>query len=314
MHRIFIFLLLLLIPFVGYAGYSNVSGKWSPEKYVPVASVQEHYDRGLQSIQAEDWSGALTNFMVIVYHFDDTPFYSDALFQTGVCYYQLGDFEVANKQINKYLDLSGKLKYFEKAFEYKLAIADQFAQGKKKHLFGWEKMPKIASAKETTLELYDEIIAALPAKDLAAQALFKKAELLKAKGEFKESIDSLQALARRFPKHPLSADSYLLISKIYLEQSRIESQNPDLIALAQVNLQRFGRNFPGEERLESAHQNLLAMQEVFAQSLYDTGRFYERKKKPHASVIYYRDTLQKYPGTIAAQKSRDRLVALRSYG
>lgn len=293
-----------------FGGYSHVSGKWSPEAYVPMYSVQEHYDLGYQEMNKQHWDEALRNFMIISYHFPDSPFYPDALFYSGVCYYYKFECDLANKQFNRYLAQTGKLKHFEKVFEYKLEIANTFSQGSKKHLFGFEKLPKWAPAKTDAVTIYDEIIAALPGQEIAAQALYNKANLLKAKKEYRESIESLQTLSRRFPKHSLAADSYLRISEIYLEQSRRESQNPDLIALAQVNLQRFTKSFPSDEQVASAKANLLAMQEVYAQSLYDTGRFYERKKKPNASSIYYEDTIRRYPGTQAAAKSEQRLAKL----
>jgi outer membrane protein assembly factor BamD (BamD/ComL family) len=293
-----------------FGGYSYVNGKWSPELYTPLYSVQEHYDRGCQDLNKNNWDGALIHFMVINYHFPESPFYHDAIFYSGVCLYFMSEYDLANKQFDRYLTIGGKLKHFEKVFEYKLQIADSFAQGVKKHLFGVEKLPKWAPAKKSALSVYDEIIAALPGKEIAAQALYNKADLLKANRHYQESIESLQALQRRFPKHSLAAESYLRISEIYLQQSRVESQNPDLIALAQVNIQRFVKHFPSDGRVVQARENLLAMQEVYAQSLYDTGRFYERKKKPNASSIYYEDAIRKYPGTKAASKSEERIAKL----
>ena len=54
------------------------------------------------------------------------------------------------------------------------------------------------------------------------------------------------------------------------------------------------------------------MKEVYAKSLYDTGHFYKRKKKPLASTIYYQDAVQKFPETVAGIKSQERLVKLRA--
>ena len=235
-----------LVPILLFGGYSHVSGKWSPERFVPLYSVQEHYDLGYGEFDKGNWDEALTHFMVITYHYSESPFYADAIYYAGICYYQLGDCEVANKQFDRYLAIGNKLKYFEKVFDYKQGIADHYASGVKKHLFGIEKLPKWMSAKSDALALYDEIIAALPGKEIAAKALYNKADLLRAKREYHDSIEALQTLARRFPKHSLAAESFLCISAIYLEQSQREAQNPDLIALAQVNILKFSKNFPAD--------------------------------------------------------------------
>lgn len=305
-----IFLSVFLVPIFLFGGYSHVGNKWSPEQYVPLFPVQEHFDRGYQAFNKNLWDEALAHFMVIAYHYDETPFYPDAIYYSGICYFFKKELDVCNKQFNRYLDLPGKLKHFEKVFEFKLEVANRYAKGSKKHIFGFEKLPKWSSAKKDALELYDEIIAALPGKEVSAQALYQKADLLRSKRHFQEAIESLQTLSRRFPKHTLAAEAFLRVSEIYLEESRIESQNPDLIALAQVNLQRFLKSFPLDDRIDQARKNIIAMQEVYALSLYDTGRFYERKKKPNASLIYYADTIRKYPGTQAAAKSQERLAKL----
>lgn len=302
---------LFLLPLTLFGGYTYVNGRWSPQAYAPGHSVQEHYDTGSQELHNKNWDNALNNFMAVVYHFKGSPFYQDALFYAAVCLFNKKEYDLADKQFDLYVESGGKLKHFEKVFDYKLQIADKFAHGTKKHIFGLTKFPKWAPAKKNAAALYDEIVAALPGRDVAAQALYNKSDLLRKRRHYDDSIEALQTLSRRFPKHSLAAESYLRISEIYLEQSRQVSQNPDLLALAQVNLQRFAKSFPSDERVDGARKNMIAMQEVFAQSLYDTGRFYEKKKKPTASVIYYEDTLRKFPTTQAAEKSKERLAQLK---
>lgn len=307
MKRAFLLTCLLFLPFSTHAAFTQVNGKWSQDKYIPTVSVQEHYDRGYQALYKNKWDNALQNFMIVVTHFPESPFYNDAVFYSGICHYFKADFDLANRQFDRYLTATGKLKHFEKVFEFKYYIADYYQKGRKKHLFGLPKLPRWASGKTDSLELLEEIVAALPGKEIAAKALYLKAEGLRKRRAYRESIECLQTLVRRFPKHSLSADSFVKISEIYYNQSRVESQNPDLLSLAKVNISKFSRSFPGDERILTAENHLIAMEEVYAKSLYETGRFYERKKKPDASGIYYREAIQKYPDTEAAQKSQQRL-------
>lgn len=308
--KLFFVALLFLCPMDMFGGVTQFNGKWSPEQYVPTTSVQEHYDIGMQCIGKKDWDNAYTNFMIIIYHFYDTPFYADSLFYAAVCEYASGELDLANKHFDLYLSSNNTLKHFEDIFDFKYQIALRYRNGVKKHLFGFEKLPKVISAKSDSLLLLDEIIAALPGKELAAKSLFLKSEILRKQKEYKESIDTLQLLARQFPKHAMAADGYVHIAEIYYEQSLYESQNPDLISLAKMNINKFGKSFPGDERIALAENYLKNMQNVYAESLYETGKFYERKKKPKASVIYYRDVIKTYPGTNAANKSQQRLDVL----
>ena len=56
------------------------------------------------------------------------------------------------------------------------------------------------------------------------------------------------------------------------------------------------------------------MKEIFAQNLFDTGRFFEKTKKVPASIIYYNKVIAKYPETEAAIAARLKLESLQAAG
>ena len=309
LFSLFTFGFLLANISVCHGALVQVNGKWSDERYVPKYSVSEHFDLAKQLFQQEKWLEARNNFLVITLHFPESPFYGEALYYSGVCYFESGDYDMANRQFSTYLNHGTALQHFEMAFDYKYRIAEAFGEGSRKHLFGLEKMPKLFPAKKEAHEIYDEIIAAMPSKDLALKSLFSKAELFFRQREYEKSIETLTVLVRRFPKHVLAAESYLLISDIYLARAKLEPQNPDFISLAKVNIGKFRKNFPGdEERGQKVEANLVQMQEIYASTLYDVAQFYERKKKSKASLVYYNEAIKKYPETEGAKKSREKIA------
>jgi tetratricopeptide (TPR) repeat protein len=202
-------------------------------------------------------------------------------------------------------------KFFEEAIEYKFKIAQHYHKGAKKHILGMENMPKWVPAGEEAISIYDEVITALPHHELAVQALFGKAQLLLKHEEFKSSIETFQVLIRRFPKHPLAAESYIGVCQVYLVQSQKEYPDQDFLDLALINLRRFRANFPGDDKIAIAEKMMLDMKEVYASDLYDTGRFYERTKKPHAAAIYYTRILAKYPETKVSEFANKRLGRIK---
>lgn len=300
----------LTVPLLG--GVVLIDGNWSNEKYLPKYTVAEHYDRACLALSQEDHSNALNDFLTIVLHFYDSPFYADALFYSGVCFYHMRHYALADKHLSYYLELSGQTRHFDKVFEYKYLIAEKYRNGALRPLFGLNRFPKLAPSSTSALNLYDEVIVAMPAQEIAAKALYAKSKLLRKKREYEESIESLKALARRFPKHPLGAKAYLAISKIYLDKSYLEPQNPDYLSLAQVNLEKMKKSFPTAPQITALEENLLEMKEVYGKSLYDSGRFYERKKKFQAASIYYQNALSRYPGTEAAKLAELRLTDIKS--
>lgn len=276
-------------------------------------SVQE-YNSALQRALADgDWWSVVDYANIISYNFPTSPFASEASYLMGEAYFKLNQLEYANDCFTAYLNHVASPKHFEEAIEYKFNIAEQFASGAKKRLFGSLKMPAWVPAKEDSIEIYNEVIAALPHSELAMQSMLSKAKVEAYYEDFRPSIETLDLLIRRFPRHELAAEAFLEKERVYLQQCQAQNLDPDLLDLASVTLRKFRLSFPREPRLEEA-QNLYAeMQEIFAGSLLETGAFFEKTKKIPASIIYYNKVVAKYPNTEAAAVSREKLEKLSSH-
>jgi len=312
MHKLWIMLCLMLLPtLVSHAGYTLKNGKWVNSNYVATMSVQEHYAAAMDAYQKQEWEELVLQALIVTSNFSSTPFADESLFYLGVGYFHTSEFEQANSALTQYLKKQATPKFFEEAIQYKFKIAEQFHGGAKRHILGWESMPKWLPARDEAIAIYDEVITALPHHELAAQALFGKGQLLLMDEDYKACVETYQTLIRRFPKHPLSVESYIGICEAYLVQCKEEYPDQDFLDLAEINLKKFRNGFPGEERLALAEGMVMEMKELFASNLYDTGRFYERTKKPHAAYIYYTRIMAKYPNTKTAQVASRRLTKMK---
>ncbi len=293
------------------ASYTFKNGHFVNTREMATLSVQEHFSLLMQAYEKQEWDELIRQATIISKNFSGSSFAQEAIFFQGVGHFHLREYDLANKNLSLYLKKEATSKHFEEAIDYKFQIAQKYQGGSKKHILGFEAMPKWVPAKEDALAIYDEVIAALPHHELGALSLFGKAQLHFEQEEYQQSIESLQTLIRRFPKHQLAPESYLEISKVYLTQVKREFADPDLLDLAEINLKKFRQDFPSESRIEQAEQLLHDMQEIYAHTLYETGRFYERTKKPKAAIIYYSKVIAKYPATKSAHNSTKRLQALQ---
>ncbi len=175
-------------------------------------------------------------------------------------------------------------------------------------------MPAWVPAKEDSIQIYDEVIAALPHSEIAGKSLLSKARVQTYLEDYKPGIETLDLLIRRFPKNELAAEAYLEKNRILLRQCQGQDLDPDLLDLAEVNLRKFRLSFPREGRIAEAEKLLGEMEEIFAENLLDTGRFFEKTKKIPASIIYYTKVLAKYPNTEAASTARQKLESLQAAG
>ncbi len=294
----------------GEAAFKIKQGKLIDADDVATLPVQEHYNHGLAAMEAENWKAAAQQFRIITLSFPSSAYASDSYYYLGVAEFYLDELDFANDAFSAYLKAKNNPRYFQETIEYKYAIADKLSLGYKRRFFGTKKLPKWASGKSLALEIYDEVIGSLPCHDLAARALYSKGILLWNEKQYKKAVDAFQMVVKRFPKHELAPESYIAISKVYLEQSQSEFQNSDILEFAKLNSARFQHDFPRDERIVETQADVLAGMEIYAKGLYDTGQFYERIEKPKASVIYYQNAIKKFPDTEIAKLCANRLEAL----
>lgn len=302
-----------LILFGCFTLLSALSALEEEELIWDAASSVVEYNSFLQkSIEDQDWWSAIDYAEIISYHFPQSPFASETAYLIGHAYYHLGQLEIANGHLTEYLNRTTSPRHFEEAIQLKFQIAEQFRSGAKKPLFGSHKLPKVLSAKEDALVIYEDVIAAMPHDEIAAKSLLGKAQIEAGFEEYKQSLETLDLLIRRFPKHDLAAQAFLEKSHVYLMQSQDRSLDPALLDLADLNLHKFRLAFPREERIVQVEKDVSDIQETFAEHLMDVGRFFEKTHKLPAAMLYYSKVLEQYPGTQAAMKADAKLAQLKS--
>ncbi len=299
-----------LVSVPSHAAYTIKDGKLMATDEIATLSVEEHYSLTISAHEKKQWQELTHQSTILLKNFPESPFAREAGFYLAVGFFHLNELELANKSFSKYLRSHSAPKFFEETMRYKFEIAELYQKGEKKHLFGVEIMPKWIPAGDEALEIYDEIINAMPHHELAIHSLYGKGLILLNDNDFKSSVDVFQSLIRKFGKHPLACESFIGIGKVYLSQCKKEYADPDFLDLAELNFKKFLIEFPSEPRIALAEEMLSEMREIYAGTLYNTAQFYERTKKPHASAIYYNKIVSKYPQTRTALDSGDRLVFL----
>lgn len=314
-------LVFALILFIGVLAFREIPAGYvlqNAEEGNPLCTAEfppeVHYSLGMEAMRCGDWHEAAKQFHIVSFNFPTTSLGQESFFFLGVSYYYLQDYDYANDSFSSYLKGHDTPKYFEGAITYKYNIANLFRCGAKRCLWGVRCFPRWSSGRDLALEIYDEVIASIPCHELAVRSLYIKGCLLWQKECYRESIETFHQLIRRFPKHELAPESYLTITKVYLEQTRIEFQNSDLLDLATVVVRKFEIDFPQDPRISQAEANLQQIKEIYACGLFETGQFFERTCKPGAAILYYKKALACFPDTNVAQYCYQRITALAPYG
>lgn len=272
--------------------------------------LQRYYSAITKASKNSSWWDVINYSEFFLKQYPKSEIVSEVTYLLAKAYFNVEQFELSNKYFSDYLKAEISPKHYEDAIVYKFNIAKNYYQGIKKHLFGIKKMPKIIPSKEDALLLFNEVLNAMPHSEMAIESLFYKGKINADLEDYKESIDSFQTLIRKYPKHELAIESYLEIEKVFLKQADPKRQDPNLLDMAEINLKRFKEAFPKEERIIEAEKDFRKIQEIYAEGLFEIGKFYERTKKVLASEIYYKKIISLYPDTLCAKLSKDRLGKL----
>ena len=270
----------------------------------------KHYNRGCKYFNADDWRWASSQFERVIFYFPNSDTAVEASYYLAVCYYKMREYDFANEEFSNYLKGSEHPTYFVDAVMFKFCIAERFKRGRKKHPLKFRYLPRVVSGEEYALIIYDEIIAALPNHELAVRALYSKGELLKEMRQYRESVEAFQTIIRRFPKDEVVPACYINIADAYIKQAEIEFQNPDILALAELNVRKFKADFPRDERNAIVEGSIGSIKEMYAKGLCDLGLFYERMHHPEAAAIYFQSAIEEFPDTRVSQFCRFRLKTL----
>ena len=296
------------------AGYLFTNGRLINEKEVASFSVEEHFEKGMTYFNKGNWDEAAGQMRIVITNFPDHQLGKTALYYLGVCLYQTNELDRANTMLTSYIKADQTKEHFEDVYRFKLAIAERFAQGERRHLFGWDSMPKWQTGRTLAVEIFNEIQDALPNHELAAVALLEKGALLETKLEFQEEEKALQQVIKRFPLTDFSKKAYSRLALALEKQAKKEPQNLDLVDLSEINKREFERSFGTEDSANKEMQtSLMAIKEIRSQSFYETGQLFERKNKPKAAVIYYALVVDTLKETSYYTKSFERLKELQSY-
>lgn len=302
------------VPTTLEASYLFTDGSLINTKDYAYLPAEAHFEKGMEAFNKGDWEEAQRHMKILSVSFPSHQLGKTALYYLGVCQYQTGELDIANKTLSSYIQEDQTKEHFEDVYRFKLAIAERFSKGERRHLFSWSALPKWQTGRTLSLEIFDEVQQALPNHELAAVALLEKSALLEGRLEYSEEERALQQVIKRFPLTPFAKQAYSQLATALQKQAHKEPQNLDLVDLAAINKREFERAFGAEDPSnKEMNDSLMAIKERRAESFYETGQLFERKKKPKAAVIYYALVVDTLKDTSFYTPSVERLKELQPY-
>ena len=216
------------------------------------------------------------------------------------------EYQVAHETLQEFLSTNPASPLDNEVLHLEFTIAETFLGGMKRKLWGM----RVLSGEEIALGILDDISLNYPQSAYAELALKTKADYFYNRGEFLLAEMEYSRLAESFPR-----SRYLRYSLRKSADAALESFNGiefDAAGLIEADeryreyLQLFP-NDPQKDEITLLRERIYSSQ---ADKELEIGRYHERARQLQAAAFYYRSTVERWPGTIAAVRAERRLQEL----
>ena len=308
---IFIFLLLLLLP-------DNAHAFWilSPKsKTIKSAGKQlkgnpaGNLAQGLKEFEKKNYKKTYIICRFIAQKYPDAVEASEAQYYIGRSLEELKTPFEAYLAYQKILDSYPNSKRINEVIEREYAIAETLAAKKNPQLLG---LKKYDFTEHPSIAIFKSLAEKASGSDYAPKAQYQLGMLYM---KLRRYDEAKEAFTRLIDKYPDSA--WYAPAKYQLAQAVARGFSGTDYDTASVNeatsrLDEFLSSHPESEVAPQAAGSLKDLNEKAAQKNYETGFFYESRKKYKAADVYYELVLDKYPRTSWAQKAETALKRVES--
>lgn len=171
----------------------------------------------------------------------------------------------------------------------------------------WGTLPGMRR-RESSIVLFEYIVANAPYSDYAPLALMNISKLHKRFRSKIEAIDALDRMINFYPTSILTPEAYLRMAQTY--QTLVDGPEYDQLSAidAATYYQDFLILFPGDPSVAQAEKGLDEMKTERARSKIKMAEFYHYKRHNYvAAKIFYNEAITLYPDSPVARMARERL-------
>lgn len=143
--------------------------------------------------------------------------------------------------------------------------------------------------------VYTELQFRFPGDDLYDYFLYRGALSDRERRLWADAEFALYRVVNDFPRGAWADDAQLALAETLWRQRRDHRRDPAPVLRAREEIQVFMSRYPGSELMESAQELLGLVDEHLALRALDTGRFYLRRNKPEAAILYLREAIEAHP-------------------
>ena len=302
-------LVFLLMPLVGCKHTAPVT---PPEPTVQQQEIAELSDKlsslelmntGVSAQEAGNWFYAYQCYQKVIDRYPLTEMAAQA-------HYLIGKMLVLRKQFtDAFSEFDIVIKDYPSFEKYNQVIADQFdvavrlMQGERPYY--WGLIPGFRDYGKA-LEFFDRVVDNAPYGEYAPKALFYKAKLALDRSRPEDAIVALERLINDYKTSTMLPEAYMLLGKTYASISKGPQYDQRSTQKAIHTYEDFVRNFPKDEKVPEAEQQMADLKDYMAQGKVFIGDFYYfHQNNLQAARTFYNAAISVAPESKSAKRAKE---------
>jgi len=280
--------------------------KWVNPKHAVKDTAQDQLTYAVTFFKEKNYKRAVSEFSKLVKYYPNSQHAPIAQYYLGRSYEDMEDFFRAYIEYQKVIEGYPHAKNREEIIMRQYEIGVLFYEGRKAKMLGLAVLP----ASDKAIEIFEQIVANSPYGEYADKAQFKVGETYKNTNRFAEALIAFQRLVENYPSSDLAETARYEVAQCGYLASLSYSYDQETTDAAIDRFKEFLADADHGELSEAAKESLKRLREKKAQGIYDTAQFYERAGQRLSAVIYYKELVEKYPGSSLAAESLSRIMKL----
>lgn len=218
--------------------------------------------------------------------------------------------ERAFKEYQKLLQKYPKVENYPEVLQRQFEIANRYLAGQWFKLWGY--IPFFPSM-DRTAQMYDNLIKNGPYSAVAPQAQLNIGTAREKQREYFMAVKAYERAADRYHDQPtVASDALYRAGLAYNKQAKTAEYDQSVAGLAINTFGDFSTLYPTDPRVTDANEIVASLKTEQARGNFQIAKYYNKKRRYDAALIYFNETIIKDPNSTYAQEAKKLIEVVKA--
>lgn len=274
-------------------------GKWVRTR------AKDQLEVAQKAFDERDYSLALKAARRTVKMWPLSDYAPQAEYLAGRCYEAKGQDEKAFKEYQKLLEKYPKVENYQEILKRQYEIASRYLAGQWFKLWGY--IPFFPSM-DKTAEMFEKVIKNGPYSGVAPQARMNIGAAREKQSDYPLAVKAYETAADVYhDQRNVAADALYKAGLAYNKQAKTAEYDQSVAGQAINTFAEFISLYPNDPRVTEAQKIMDGLKTEQSRGSLQIAKFYERKGRWKAALVYYNEAADKDPNSIYAKEAKQRI-------